>query len=548
MHTTLTSIFLFLSVLLMPLVAQESITASQWQEDLRYLQDNVHKEYSFLFKKVTAETFDTEVDKLYEAIPDMEAHEIPVAISRIVSLFEYGHSQVPFGSITNGKALPVNLYHFSDGVFIEGTQKAYAKALGARVVAVEGIPIDKALEMVRPVVPVENEQYFRGYGLRFLTIPAILHAQGVTPSLQTAITMTLENNGVTYEQSFNEIPLDSLSRDYGWTLPNEAWISMRDQKETPLYLKHLKDKFYFFEYLADTKTLYVRQSSVFNDPNNESLSDFYTRLFAFVDSHEIDSFIYDVRLNGGGNNYNNKPLIKGIMARPKINTKGKFFYIIGRNTFSACQNLTNEIGNYTEAILIGEPTSENVNFYGDARKVTLPHSQLNAYLSYAWWQDYPQWENKDATIPNLAVSMTSEEYRTNQDPVLQAALGYKDDGFILNPLEYLRQLFIEGKYTELRTASKEIAQNPAYKYYDFESEFSEAGYRLYQIGNTEGGLYILELVADVFPTSTTAWHTVASVQEQMKLIEKAKASYQKVIDLDPDSVLGKTAQKKLSKL
>ena len=35
-------------------IAIEKLTAADWQADLRFLQQTVHKDYSFLFKKVTA--------------------------------------------------------------------------------------------------------------------------------------------------------------------------------------------------------------------------------------------------------------------------------------------------------------------------------------------------------------------------------------------------------------------------------------------------------------------------------------------------------------
>ena len=34
-------------------IAQEKITSQQWQADLDYLQEHVHSEYPFLFKKIT---------------------------------------------------------------------------------------------------------------------------------------------------------------------------------------------------------------------------------------------------------------------------------------------------------------------------------------------------------------------------------------------------------------------------------------------------------------------------------------------------------------
>ncbi|MFK7813880.1 MAG: tol-pal system YbgF family protein [Maribacter sp.] len=527
--------------------AQETLTAAEWQEDLRYLQKIVHKEYPFLFKKVKAKTFDAEVEKFYANIPSMETHEIKVGLTRMVSFFEYGHTQIPFGTIAEDAVLAVNLYHFEDGIFVEGVQKGNEKALGAKVVKVANMPIEEALKAIRPVVPAENDQYFKGYGLRFLTVPAVLHAQGVIPEITNEIELTLEKDGTIFQHSFAAIPLSKISRSYGFTNPNEQWVSAREQAETPLFLKHLNDKLYFFEYLAESKTLYVRQSSVFND-EKETLVDFYTRLFEFIDTNTIDKLVYDVRLNGGGNNYNNKPFIKGIMARPEINKRGKFFFIIGRSTFSACQNLTNEIENYTEAIIVGEPTSENQNFYGDTRKVTLPNSQINAYLSFAWWQDKSPWDGKEWTIPHIAKAMTFDEYVSNRDGVLDAALKYTETGFILNPMEHLTQLFSDGKYEQIKIDGAKIAKDPAYKYYDFQEEFSSAGYRLLGGGMPEGGLFILELVADIYPESKGAIFNLATAQEQMEQFDKAKESYKRVIELDPKGMTGRSAANKLKKL
>ena len=548
---SITSIILFLciffNVFTTKSFAQEAISSKEWQEDLRFLQNTVHNDYPFLFKKVTAKHFDAEVEKLHNEIPSLEPHELPVAFSRMVSLFKYGHTQITFSTVAKDGVLPVNLYHFNDGIYIEGTQKAYTKALGAKVVAVGGIPIEKALALVRPVVPVENDFYFKAYGLRFLTVPAVLHAQKVIPKLANEVILTLEKDGVVFKQAFPTIELKDLSKNSNFTIPNEQWISIRDSSKTPLYLKHLNEKFYYFEFLADSKTVYVRQSSVFND-ESESLKDFYKRLFSFIDSTAVDKLIYDVRLNGGGNNYNNINLIKGIMARPQINKKGHFFYIIGRDTYSACQNLTNEIGTYTEAILVGEPTAENVNFYGDANPVLLPNSKLTAYLSYAWWQDKPQWENRDATLPNIAVDMSFEQYKTNKDPVLEVALNYIDDGFILDPTKHLTELFIAGKYAELKTDAATFSKNPKYAYYEFEKEFTTAADRLIGAGNEQAGLFILDLVAELNPTSASALYNLANLQVDMKELEKAKALFEKVIELDPKGPLAKTTKEKLKEL
>lgn len=526
---------------------QNDITTSQWQDDLRFLQKTVHEDFPFLFKKVTAKDFDAAVDELYADIPNLEPHEIKVGLSRMVSMFQYGHTQIPFGNVSNAGILPINLYHFNDGVYIEGSHKDHKDALGAKVIKIGDTPIEKALERIHPVVPVENEQYFKAYGIRFLLAPEVLHAQGIIPELSKTVSLTLEKDDKTFTYDFPIIDRKDKPRVFNFTLPTDNWVTARDTSKTPNYLKHLDDKYYYFEFLEDGKTLYVRQSSVF-DHESESLKDFYKRLFEVIDNKPIDRLIYDVRLNGGGNNYNNLNLIKRLMARPEINKKGKLFYIIGRDTFSAAQNLTNEITRYTEAIVVGEPTAENLNFYGDTRPVRLPNSGITAYLSFAWWQDLPEWENQYATLPHVAVDMSFEQYVNNQDPVLEAALNYKDDGFILNPMQHLTELFIAGDMETLQKDAFVIAKDPRYRYYDFEEEFSNAGSRVLSQGNREGALYIYSLMAKIYPESVGTWFSLGNLHMDMGHKEDAIKAFQNIIDLQPKSMLARTAKRRIAAL
>ena len=236
------------------------------------------------------------------------------------------------------------------------------------------------------------------------------------------------------------------------------------------------------------------------------------------------------------------------MARPQINQQGKFFFIIGRDTFSACQNLTNEITRYTEAILVGEPTAENVNFYGDTKPVRLPNSGINAYLSYAWWQDVAPWENRDYSVPHIAVESTYEQYISNQDPVLEAAMSFENSEFILDPMQHLTQLFMQNKMEQLKQDSAEIVQNPMYRYYDFEKEFSQAGDRLLETGNLPGGILVLELVTANFPESIGTWYSLAGAYEKLENKAKAIEAYEKIVELHPKGLLARSAKQRIENL
>ncbi len=541
-------ILLFISFLMLQATAQSNFTAKQWQDDLKFLQHTVHKDYPFLFKKTSAKEFDTAVSELHKQIPNLEQHEISVGIARIIGMFKYGHTRMGWhGNPTAFRQFPVNLYHFSDGIYVQGVQKDYSQALGAKVIGIGNMSIENALKAVYPVVPVENEQFFKAYGFMYLMSPEVLHAQGVVPELSDQVELTLEKDGKTFKTTFNVLPAGTMTpKTYGYVQNSDAWLDVRETGETPLYLKNL-DKIYYYEYLPESKTVYVRQSQIQDDPS-ETIPEFYTRVFDFIEKNEVKRLVLDVRLNGGGNNYKNKALVTRIIESKKINQVGNFVVILGRRTFSACQNLVNELDNYTNAVFIGEPTGENINFYGDNNEVILPSTKTPIYLSFAWWQDKPQWENDDWLAPHIAVDMSFEEYKTNKDPVLAAALNFDDSNFVLDPMRYMTELYTSGQQEKLATEVPKMVRDPRYKFFNFEGELNDAGYQSIRRGDPQTAIAIFTFVAQLFPDSANAWDSLAEGYLEAGDKEKAREYYQKALQMDPKGPTGKNASSMLRKI
>jgi tetratricopeptide (TPR) repeat protein len=538
-------ILLFVSCFVLQATAQSTLTAIQWQDDLKFLQETVHKDYSFLFKKTTKEAFDADVEKLHNDIPNLEEHEIVIGFARLVASFKYGHTVLGFRYQPHAfHQLPFNLYQFNNGVFIQGVHKDYQKALGAKVLAIEGVSIEDALKAIYPVVPAENNQFFKAYAGLYLSSPEVLHAQGVIDNFSTIVDFTLEKNGKTFKQSFTALPIgERVPTSYSLVKQDGDWLDAREQSDTPNYLKQL-DKIYYYEYLPETKTVYVRQSQIQDDPS-EDIPTFYNRVFDFIDTNDVERLVLDVRLNGGGNNYKNKPIVTGIIKSEKINKVGNLFVIIGRRTFSACQNLVNELDNYTNTLFVGEPTSENVNFYGDNNRVELPNSKIPAFLSFAWWQDKPQWEGADWTAPHIAVDMSFEEYKTNQDPVLDAALSFSDDNYVLDPMAYMTNLFLAGKIEQLKTDIGKMIKSPKYRFFNFESEINKAGYQLLGSGQVQEAVFVFQMVTEFFPESANAWDSLAEGYLKAGNKEKAIEYYDKAVKMDPDGETGRNAREML---
>ncbi|WP_025665722.1 S41 family peptidase [Aquimarina megaterium] len=531
--------------------SQERLTKVQWQEDLRFIQNTIHNDYSHLFVKTTKEIFDTEVETLYNDIPNLQEHEIIVGISRLVSLFKYGHTYISFHQKPfEFSQLPFNLYEFNDGIYIQGTHKNYPEAVGAKVIAIEGKPISEVLKAIEPTVEVENSQYFKAYGINNIRYPEILHAQKITKTLQNKVALTLEKNGNVFTQSFSALAKgETVPTHRGYVHQDENWLDARDQSTTHLYLQQL-DKVYFSEYLTKEKTMYVRHSRI-ADEAEESTKDFYARVFNEIETNDTEKLVIDLRLNGGGNNYLNKDVIKGLIKAEKINKIGKLFVIIGKRTFSACQNLVNEIDNYTNVIFVGEPTAENVNFWGDNRPVTLPNSAINISLSYLWWQDKPALENADWIAPSIPVTMSFDEYASNQDPVLEAALTFNVQDFKPKPMDYIVSLYLSGQTQKLAEELPKMIQDPIYAFCDFEMELIKLGNILLQSGRTpqiQASTQVFSMVLQLFPNSANAYKYLGESYIALQDSTKAREALKKAISLDSDGDIGKVAKEALLKI
>jgi hypothetical protein len=524
--------FLFFILILSCCISwtQAQTTATDWQSDLRFLQTTVHNDYAFLLKKITPKDFDAKVEKLYQDIPTLQPHEILVGFSRLVAAFQYGHSSVSFNDKTvKFHRLPVHSMQFGDGVYLQAVTRDYPQAVGAKVLKIGDMPIDAALKAIYPVIPAENSQFFKAYSSDALETPEILHAQRVVPNLTNKIKLTLEKEGKIFDQVFEAKETFDTDEQYGFFKENKTWLDARNSDKTPLYLTHL-DKMYFFEYLPDSKTVYVRHSQIEDDPS-EDIPTFYTRLFDFIEHNEVEKLVLDVRLNGGGNNYKNKAIVTSVIKSLKINQKGKFFVILGARTFSACQNLVNELHTYTNALFVGEPTSENINFYGDNRRIELPKTKVPVRLSFAWWQNKPQWENDDWLAPNLPIELSFDDYRNNRDPVLEAALRFADKDFIIDPMGHLVDLFQKGNIPMVTTETLRFAQDPRYRYQNLEAKLTQAGDRLIEQNQLQSGLFVLDLVTKAYPQSAKAWWALAKVLDKANQPEKSALAHRKVADL-----------------
>lgn len=545
--------FLFFTFLHLPIKAQ--LTTEQWRQDLHFLKHIIHQKYPNLFHKVTAEQFDAAVAILDKNLPNLKGYEVVAEMSKIVAMFRIGHTNLALTTMhqhlprASGQdmvfsRIPVQFYWFSDGMYIKAAHKQYAQAVGGKVLKIGKLETAKALEIIRPYTVYENEKGYEANAPFYLSLPEMLKATGISDDLDN-ISVVYSKNGreekVVFAKSDVLIPFNPT----GLTVPTD-WVDAAPATILPLWQRE-PTEYRFIEFLKDSKTLYVRHSVTLND-GDKTIETFFKNVLDFIDKNEVEKLILDVRMNGGGNNYLNKPIITSLIAARKINQKGKFYCIIGRRTFSACQNLVNELEKYTEVTFVGEPTSENVNFYGDTRTETLPNSKMPLSLSWMWWQNHDPRDKRNWTPPHLAVDMSFADYQKGIDPVMNVILAHNSS---TNIEKQLRDLVTSGRLDEVVGIAKSYLQNPLHRYFkdDLETKINDYGYNLMNQEKFDLANKVLKMNIDLFPESANVYDSYAESFMKMGKKEEAIKFYEMAIAKDePSGLIADNAKRQIEKI
>lgn len=513
--------------------SREKSETDKWREDLRFMAEEMPKDHKNLFHTVTRGQFESSVKKLDERIPSLARHQIIVEMARIVAMVGDGHTNIaPTRDPKIGfRTYPVKLYLFKDGLYVRAAASEYSDLVGGRVVKIGKAPVAKAYDSVREIIGRDNEMDVKFLAPFLLAMPEVLHALGLIEDMESA-PFLVESRGqqrVARLRPAGPAEMMAPDTDVSW-LSKANWVDARDgaPRPVPPWLKDPQNKFWF-EYLSDARAVYVQFNQVGNK-EDETVEVFAKRLFDFVEAKPVERLVLDLRLNRGGNGGLSRPLLLGIIKSQKVDQKDRLFTIVGRSTWSAAQMLVNELEKYTNTVFVGEPTGGKVNAYGDSRRITLPNSGITVRVSTLWWQgderDRRQW-----TAPHVAAELTFEDYRTNNDPALNAALNHV-------PTKSFPELLKEAvSANDFKLAAgwyRQWRADPANAYVDVENQVNGLGYELMAAKRLDQAIAVFRLNVAAFPQSANAHDSLGEAYLTKGDKEAAIGSYEKALELNPN--------------
>jgi tetratricopeptide (TPR) repeat protein len=389
-----------------------------WKTDLRFMKKRMEETHYNINGKISKDEWEKMFEELSEKVNDLDDSQMFTEMLKITSKVGDGHTTVYSQGTGRFKAsyLPFQFFMFEDGLYIIQASPEYKELAGKKVLKIGNTDANDILGKIRVTASLDNELAVKWIGMYQLTINDVLYGLGITNKKDEA-ELTLEGNEkVTVKSATEEKnPIHSLHGRSGWI---KGWKT----DPAPIYLKD-RGNLYWYEYVPDKKLVFMQLNGIGNQ-EGETLKDFSNRVFNFIDSGDAEYFVLDIRFNGGGNNTLNKSFVQRLIKCDKINQPGKFFTIIGRNTFSAAQCLTNDLENQTNVIFAGEPTGSKPDFVGESSMILLPYSGLMISCSSRYWQSYFSDDYRKWVAPQLGVKYFYSDYKNGIDPAMDAILNF----------------------------------------------------------------------------------------------------------------------------
>jgi tetratricopeptide (TPR) repeat protein len=181
-------------------------------------------------------------------------------------------------------------------------------------------------------------------------------------------------------------------------------------------------------------------------------------------------------------------------------------------------------------VFVGEPTAQNVNQFGDNKKIILPNSGIKVRASHLWWQDMDPRDTRRWTDPELTNSMTSADFFTNRDPALEAIARYTPRPRLDDILD---SAFETGGAEAALAAYRDFKADPANRYVKSEGVINQVGYALLGMQMVDAAITFFKLNVEAYPDSANAYDSLAEANMKQGDKESALVNYEKALAIDP---------------
>jgi uncharacterized protein (TIGR03437 family) len=403
--------------LLSALAAQaQQTTAAARLQDLNVVATQVPKLDPNFFVHLDRAKFQQAVDDLQAGVSSLSDAEFYVGLAQLMamsrdahtSLILHGDAASAFGFLQYSLAFR----WLDDGVFVTAAAAPYSQALGTRLVAVGGVPIDQVVQRLASVISYENDQWLHHMVEQYLAGKQVLEGLHIVPAASSSA------------MTFQTLAGDQFTLQVAPLLwPPMSAVPSAAQGPVPDYLQS-QNLFYWSSYWPSNRLLYFKYNMCAN--MSPTFASFAASLLQILDANPVAALVLDFRGNGGGNNMVIQPLFDGLKQRlPALFADPDFrvYVAIDKVTASAANDAAMKarlLGD--RVLLIGEPTAEPPAMDGNAVEFVLPASRMTGQYSTQFFSPPAGFPDGPLVAPDIPIAVRSTDYFARFDPVMAAIL------------------------------------------------------------------------------------------------------------------------------
>lgn len=390
--------------------------------DIDIVNQTIKEKHPNPFGFISEEEWDKNIRELKENTKNMSKEEINLKLKDIVADITDAHTNYYFQLSKRDKIYPLYIKWFEEDLRILGTFKEDEDILGYKILGINGTEIYEVIELLCSLYGYDNDVSKKLFSTSYLIVHTYLDYIGVAEG--DTITLNLEDND---GNKINK-KIKSISSQ-GEYIDKERIYYSDKFKDRNIHISEQKPEGsrdgYWCKLVEKDNLLFISYKAC----TDEDFTGFKNEVMKILkDNYEnIDSIVFDLRDNGGGNSVYLQSLIDIIKIIDR-EEKMKVYTFINNGTFSSGALGTINLADRLDATTIGSNTGVIKYSYGDIKEIELPN--LDAYLGYSHKTfNYETLVIKEDTLelfketddlkrtlgPNVYIEETFEDYKKGVD-------------------------------------------------------------------------------------------------------------------------------------
>jgi hypothetical protein len=399
--------------------AQRTLSDEQWKKDFAYVKQQIAALHPTWYTAQAPGAFEASITALSDKLKGKSDLEIALELQAIIAKGADSQTKLDLTpTLQRERVIPAGFGWYSDGLYVSGGVRAFEKAMGKRIISINGFPPEEALGKVGRFSAEENNYTLTRDGLTWLRFPGVFRYAEL--SKDDTLHLQLDNPGGVPSKA-DLYPIDVRSPG-----PNMMPVALQSEKRDLRW--EPTQSMYEMYWLPEYKTVYFQINRSLSQEMALTRGDtlmanqlppfqFYADTLLNLLRKEPDAkLLIDLRFNTDGYADDAIALLKELKRLPVGKEKKKLF--VATNTYT--QNGALETALHyqfnSNATLIGEPSGQRPSFYFAPKTLTLPNSRLPLLVAT---QRYKNDKVKGPVLqPDVLLPLHFEDFRQGKDPVL----------------------------------------------------------------------------------------------------------------------------------